>query len=466
MSVNLQLYRRSTSDVIYDYALSSAYRSPYVYDPSFALWREPDIWEIVRNDGSFLSSIDRSSRSIVKPFRVEAQKSEKNKAGKQCAAICEEALQGIYRLNAARRRLSEARFLGRTYGYIESRVEIKAFDGTPEMPWVVPTVIRDVDRRRFRWEVIDNAGRGPRRTQLSLFNTISNRWETVTPEFRAALIEYTVGDSEDRVGYGRGYLEAIYFAHYMKTGTFEKIMQGVDRWANGVLIGKLDSMRNASASQTNATLRSGMKTALQNMRTEHVAVLGDGDEIEVVETSGSGHEIAMNVVTYWDDVVERLCNGSTRPSGQGGSKTGARAQAETEEDTSEAFFQDEREDLDAVLDNHLLGFFLRANRQNFEKLGMVVGKSIKRPRFTSEQIKKEDPLVSVQVAQALQQIGFSLSLAEVAEKTGFSIPDPDEEKLEGLDPMEMAQAGASDFDGAQKRQAAKSERNGKPKPEE
>lgn len=445
MSNNLQLYRRSVSDVLYDYALSSAYRSPYVYDPSFALYREPDIWELVRNDASFLSSIDRSSRAIVKPFRIESPKSEQNKAGKQLAAICEEAFSEIHRFNAARRRLSEARFLGRTYAYIESAVEVRSLDGTPEMPWVMPKFLRDIDRRRFRWEsegAMGTSGARSRKTHLSMFNTLSTRWEKVAPEFRSALIEYTACDTEDRVGYGRGYLEAIYFAHWMKTGTFEKIMQGVDRWANGILIGKLDSLRNASTGKTNADLLTGMKTALANMRTQHVAVMQDGDEIEVVETSGSGHEIAMNVVQYWDDVVERLCNGSTRPSGQGGQKTGARAQAETEEDTSEAFFQDEREDLDAILDSQLLGFFLNANRINFQKLGMVVGKTVKRPKFTSEQIKKEDPLVAVQVAKELQAIGFDLSKAEVSEKSGYSIPDPDEETLKGVDPVQMMEMEA------------------------
>lgn len=432
MSGALQLQvNKSTADLVYDYALSSAYRSQWVFDPSGALLKDPDVWEIVRNDVSFLSSIERSAKAIVRPWRVEAPKGAKDKLSKSFAAICEEGLGYIDRFNASRRILADARFIARRYAYIESEVRWLSLDGLPQMEWTVPVKLKDIDRRRFHWvaEVTQaKDGTQHRATHLELWNSLTNRWTRVEPWFRKCLIEYVYGDTEDRVGYGRGLLEAIYFGHYMKTQTFAKIMQGIDRWAGGVWIGKLDSLRNASTGKTNEDLRLGMRRLLQIMRSENAAVLQDGDEIEVKETTGTGHQISMDTVHYWDDAVERLCNGSTRPSGQGGEKTGARAQAETESDTSEAFYQDDREDLDAVLNRDLLGWFIAANQHNFAKLGML--EKCKRPYFTSEQIKKQDPKEAVEVAQGLQTMGFPLSLAEVAEKTGFSIADPEEEKLE------------------------------------
>lgn len=430
MGAALQLYNRSVSDALYGYALSSAYSSQWVYDPSGTSLRDPDFWEHVRNDPAFLSSIDRSSKSIVRPWHIEAPKGAKDKLSKSFASICEEGLGRIHRFNASRRVLSEARFLGRRYAYIESEIECTGLDGSQPMDWVVPKRLKDVDYRRFHWSanVTRDANNVPRReVKLQLFNTISSQWVDLSVRDRSNFIEYIYTNTEDRVGYGRGYKEAIYFAHWMKTNTFQKIMQGVDRWAGGVWIGKLDSLRNASTSKTNEDLRVGMKRVLTDMRANNIAVLQDGDEIEVKETTGAGHQISMDVVNYWDDVVERLCNGSTRPSGQGSSATGARAQAETESDTSEAFYQDDREDLDAILDRDLLGWFINVNRGNFARLGMI--EKCKRPKFSSEQIKKQDPKEAVEVAQALQSIGFPLSLAEVAEKSGYSIADPDEEQL-------------------------------------
>lgn len=460
MSAALQLLtNKSTSDLMYDYALSSAYRSQWVFDPSGALLKDPDVWEIVRNDVSFLSSIERSAKAIVRPWRIEAPKGAKDKLSKSFAAICEEGLGYIDRFNASRRILADARFIARRYAYIESEVRWLSLDGLEPMEWVVPVRLKDIDRRRFHWVAeVSRAGDGQqnRRTYLEIWNSLTNQWTRVEPWFRQCLIEYVYGDTEDRVGYGRGLLEAIYFGHYMKTQTFAKIMQGIDRWAGGVWIGKLDSLRNSSTGKTNEDLRLGMRRMLQIMRSENAAVLQDGDEIEVKETTGTGHQISMDVVNYWDNAVERLCNGSTRPSGQGTEKTGARAQAETESDTSEAFYQDDREDLDAVLNRDLLGWFIRANQQNFAKLGMI--EKCKRPYFTSEQIKKQDPKEAVEVAQGLQTMGFPLSLAEVAEKSGFSIADPEEEQLKA--PAMALDERALDLD----ERVAGSKPPGKPKP--
>ncbi len=106
-SNTLTLYNRSVNDLLYDYAVSSNYQNSWVYDPDLALKNDPDIWEKVRSDPAFMSSIDRSTRSIVKPWRVERSKVDKTKQGHQLAAICNEGLSDIYRFNSSRRRLAE-----------------------------------------------------------------------------------------------------------------------------------------------------------------------------------------------------------------------------------------------------------------------------------------------------------------------------------------------------------------------
>ena len=185
---------------------------------------------------------------------------------------------------------------------------------------------------------------------------------------------------------------------------------------------------------------------IRSMRTEHIAVIGDGDKLEVVETSGTGHQAGMEFLHYLDDEVERLVNGSVRSSGMGGSKTGAKAQAETESDSSEAYHQDDRDGLDAILDRDLMGAFIRNNRANFEKLGLA---DAKRPKFSSEQTSKQDPLEAVQIATALTSIGFEVAKSELAEKSTFSVPGPDEETVGGgMDLMSM-----TELEGDQKEKA-------------
>lgn len=431
------LVTRSVNDLQYGYMLSSAYRTAWVYEPAFYQAKEADFYEVVLRDTNTCSSIYRHINNVVRPWRVEPPPGSKREEDKTVAAITQHAFQKIRGYNgfdASRRDLAQADFLGRTYAFIESAKVNVDLGETGAMDWIVPTGLKYIDRRRFHWVPDQQANPqsgGSVNTSLELYSLTRNRWEPVLhPEY---FIKYTFFDTEDRLGYGRGMLEAIYFAHYMKTTTWEKIQQGVDRWANGILVGKLDSLRNASTGKTNTDLLSSMKAVLQDMRTQHIVVLQDGDEIEVKETSGTGHEVGMSVVSYWDDAIERLCNGSVRPVGLGGQKTGARAQSQTEEDTSEAFYQPFRQTLDSVLSRDLVGWFWKVNRLNFIKLGLSEAEM---PFFVSEQIKKEDPLVAMQVASQMQMMGAPVILSQLYHKSGFDQPDADDEVLEGrLQPM-------------------------------
>src|SRR3990167_7708789 len=94
------LLRRPVGDLIFDYQLSSAYRSSWVFDPSFVLEKQSDVWEQVRNDVGFLSSFDRHARGVVKPWHVEAPKKSKDQKDKQLAGIVEDAIGNIRQFNS------------------------------------------------------------------------------------------------------------------------------------------------------------------------------------------------------------------------------------------------------------------------------------------------------------------------------------------------------------------------------
>ena len=462
------LLQASVSDQLYGYALSSAYRRSFVYDPSYALSKEPDIWEIVRSDVGFSASIDRYTNQVTKPWHVEAAKKSKDEKDQQYAEIVSDAIGQIYDFDNARRVMSEAAFLGRRYSFIESERRHISLGGEKEMEWIVPTTLKDVDRRRFRWVPTEKDGK--RTTKLSFFNTISMQWVEVTPAFRQALIEFIWYNTEDRVGYGRGWLESIYFAHYMKSNTIVKIGDGVDRWAKGIWLGKLDGLRNASTDQTNTDLVEGMKTMLRSMRNDNIGIIENVDDIQVIETSGTGHQIAMEFVHYWDNAVERLVNGSTRPTGLGGQKTGAKAQAETEEDTSEAHYQPARDTGDAVINRDLIGWFISQplNRQNLKTLGLL---EAKRPIFHSRQEKKEAIADILASATMFMQNGLPLVEQEVYERAGgWAVPGPDDKVVSGKAVMGPTD-GIGDFGdpdsvnaNAQKNLDADRKAKNKPKP--
>jgi hypothetical protein len=428
---NTALLLRSPNDVLYDYWLSSAYKSAWIYDPSLPLAKDPDIWETVRRDPVILSAMDRRVGNIVRPWRVEPPKGAKREVDKAVAGVVQDAIGQISRLNAARKLLCNAHFLGRSYAYIEGDYKFLSLDGTADMLWWVPTQLVDIDRRRFHfvadWHK-DEIGKPWKSTHLELWSTDRNKWEIVSSSYRRALIEYTYGLEEGRVGNGRGLLEATYFYSYFKAVGFEKIQQGVDRWANGILTYEIDGEIQGSNSKTNQDLKLAAKRLLQNARTEHVIIHQKGDKIEVLETSGTGGDMALNVVRYLDESIERLYNGSLRPSGHGSGQTGARAEAETQADTSESFYQDDRDDLDEVMDNYVVRLFWShpQNRANLARLHTRDGTSFamgRRPQFHSRQERKEDPKQMVEVAGQLMDRGVALLEEEVYERCGgWSVP--------------------------------------------
>jgi hypothetical protein len=439
------LLTRSVSDTLYNYSLSSAYRGQYVYDPSFALARTPDVWEIVRNDVSFSGSFERYCNNVTKPWHVEAPKKSKDDNDQRYAGIVEDALGQIFDFDTSRWVLSEAALLGRKYAFIESERRSISLDGNHEMDWIVPTFIKDIDRRRFRWVPTYDSKAVRTGTKLSFWNSISNEWQDVAPEFRSALIEYIWYNTEDRVGNGRGWLEPIYFAHYMKTGTIQKVADGIDRWAKGIWVVKLDGLRNASTGQTNEDLIAGAKTMIQTMRSDNIGVMENVDDIKVWESTGTGHEMGMSFIDYWDNGVERLVNGSTRPAGLGGQKTGARAQSETEEDTSEAHYQPARDRIDAVINRDLIGWFISQplNRQNLQKLGLL---EAKRPIYHTRQEKKLSIPDVVASASMFLDRGMPLIEGEVYERCGgWGVPGPNDKKTEtvmaGGTPLDMMPGG-------------------------
>ena len=429
------LLTRSVSDTLYDYSMSSAFRSAYVYDPSFALARTPDVWEIVRNDVSFSASFERYSNNVTKPWHVEAPKKSKEEADQQYAGIVEDALGQIFDFDTSRWVLSEAAFLARRYAFIESERRSISLDGTTEMDWIIPTFIKDVDRRRFRWVPTFNDKAVRTGTKLSFWNSIVNQWQDVAPEFRSALIEYLWYNTEDRVGYSRGWLEPIYFAHYMKTNAIQKVADGIDRWAKGIWLVKLDGLRNSSIDKTNEALLAGAKTMIQTMRSDNIGVIENVDDIQVIESTGTGHEMGLSFADYWDNGVERLVNGSTRPAGLGGQKTGARAQSETEEDTSEAHYQPARDRIDAVINRDLVGWFISQplNRQNLLKLGL---EKAKRPVYHTRQEKKLTIPDVIASASMFLDRGMPLVEGEVYERCGgWGVPSKTDKQITGKMPM-------------------------------
>jgi len=465
--VSYPLQIRSVQDQIYDAMLSSSYRTSFVYDQSYALFKDPDIFEVIMRDASFAGSIDRFQNSVVRPWRVEAPKGTRNPQSKKVARIVEAALRESLLFDDMRKRLALGRVLGRAYEYCNWEVRNVALAGFPAMDWMVPVSFENIDRRRVRWVpkwgedgVYSGTNEGPLTTKRHLYSVQRSKWLEMSRDFRDALIEDIYPMEEARLGTGRGCADMFYIYAYYKAIFLQKLSQGVDRWANGMLVGKIDSSRLASLPKTSGAIQTAMQTVLQTARSEHVIVLDKADEIEVITGGTEGYQMCEGGIRYCDESVERLLNGSIRGSGHG-QQNGARAASETESDTSEAFYQPYRQHQDEIVTRDVVGYFWNhpLNKQNLLKCGLGMAE---KPHFSSEQIKRKTPLESMQLITAARGAGIPLLKSEVYEDIEKTQPEPGEDVFDGSlalgDMQELDSAGASsDMRPEKKEQKAKQE---------
>jgi hypothetical protein len=433
MSTPLQL--RSVNDQLYDWMLSAAYRTSWVYDQSYALYKDPDIFEVIMRDAAFAGSIDRFQNSVVRPWRIEAPKGTRNIQSKKAARVVESAIRESSLFDDMRKRLALGRVLGRSYEFPCWDIRNVALGGYPEMEWMIPVEFENIDRRRVRWapqwgeDGIWGSEGGKLTTKRYLYSPRRNRWLEMSSRFKDALIEDIYPLDEARLKLGRGCEDQFYIYAYYKSIFLEKMSQGIDRWANGMLVAKVDSSRLASLPKTSAAIQTSMATVLQTARSEHVIVLDKCDEIEVVSGGMEGHQMCLAGIKYCDESVERLLNGSIRGSGHG-QENGARAAAETESDTSESFYQPYRQHQDEIITRDIVGYFWNhpINKQNLLKLGLGIAE---KPKFSSEQIKKKTPLESMQLISQARQMGIPLLKSEVYEDIEKSQPGPDDDVFDG-----------------------------------
>jgi hypothetical protein len=429
MSVPL-IHGRSNASDVYVQALASAYRSGLrLYDPDYALSREPDIYEKVRRDPIIAQAIEDRTPSIAsKNWHCDARRPERDDDAK-AAAIMEDLLRSIFRFSEGRHELALAVILARAYAFVETRREVRAFADGPALRWLVPTRLRGIDRRRVRIvpkRVRDEEGRVRLSTFLELYSPERMVWDAISrPEL---FVKHVYQDEEARLGHGRGLLEAIYFWWWSKGIALREGLQGLEKWAQGLTVVRVDGMRKTKSSNPNSTLAQAWLDAIEDSRARHAIVADKEDEIDVKFPGGQGNDLVIKIVEYLDDGITRLLSGSARPLGGGDAGSlDSGGQAKVEEDTSEGVVQYDRGLLDETISRDLVGLVWRLNRPNWVEMGLGEAEC---PIFSSEQQKREDPELGANVAATALGAGIPLVKEEVYRKIGYSVPKDGDEVIE------------------------------------
>tara|TARA_R100001594_G_scaffold128734_2_gene167125 strand:- start:2352 stop:3704 length:1353 start_codon:yes stop_codon:yes gene_type:complete len=419
---------RNFNQDLYNNALSAAYSVwTRLYDPDYALSREPDVWTKIRRDATISQAIEQRLNSVAaRQWRVEGYTDEEQ--DQEAAGLMEDLIKNIRQFNGARKLLACAIFRGRSYAYIEGKYLPLALGDGVTRQWWVPIRLRDVDPRRVRYRpdpIVREDGTEEMRVITDMWNVTRREYLPMEhPEWFVKVKYY--GEEESRLGYGFPLIESLYFFWWIKGIIWREGLQGLERWSQGIVIGKIDSFREGGTDKTNQDIRDDLYTALKDMRSRNILVTDKETELEVKDGGMAGHQMVTGFLEMIDKKILGLVLGSALPYG-GGEGVGSMARAEVEENTTETLIQFDRTKMDEDLTHDLVSQVWRMNKKNFAEVGLGTANM---PKFSSVQEKREDPTVVAGIISQMSAVGLPLRKDEVYERIGFTMPKDDDEIFE------------------------------------
>ena len=258
------------------------------------------------------------------------------------------------------------------------------------------------------------------------------RWNVGQNEFQIEdrvdaiqTIRHIYQDDEAHLGHGSALREALGWHWYAKEHVFQESLAAVEKFAQGILVAKIDGARDATTGLPNETLIAEWVAMLEDLRARHVLVYDKSDEVEVIHGGGDGWQLMESIRNELRNTIYTLIMGAnlTTAANEGGSY----ALAEIQENSTEALIQFDRETLQETLTKSLLGCIWFKNHANLVELGV----DHERPFFNITQEKIQDPAARVAVAEGLNRMGVDLSLVDVLEQTGFAVPETGERLILG-----------------------------------
>lgn len=428
-----------TARELFSRAFAYAKRNNTLPDPSYALSRDTNVYEVLRRDAAIDHAITLGMHAVAGSASVcvpgDGYEVEKCKA---LADLGTKWLKRIDNLDDAKLNSASAVFLGSSFGVVKGRRETHDWvDGVPRSWWVC-TSIKDVDRRRMEWRRPANAaGDAPHVLHYADLDR-SGAWTPVEhPEW---IVQFVHEDREATFKSGRGLIDSLFIYLYAKTQLLQMKLRAAERWGEGFLVVKVDPTAPGSNGKDNATLVQDSIDNVEKSKAQHVIGCLTTEDIENLGADPAGFQMILEAIRYVDDAILRLCMGSSMPFGGGGDKeTGSNARATTESDVSDALMKSRRNGLESAYQRTLWPLFSTLNRANLVSCGLATAAPW-RLSFTKE--SKESPADFAETVAKLLTAGVPLDAKWVYDKLGAPMPLDAPPTLEGKpDPMAMGLPG-------------------------
>jgi len=422
-----ELRVRNQSQRLFLSAMTSAWRnSVQLHDPSIWLARDPEAEEKMLRDIDIAHAVGyRRGLAAGREWSL-TPRLEGSARAPVAVSVGTELLDGIQHFTRARKNLARAFFSGSRFARIHGVTrKLTLGDGKPRT-WWVPTRLEDLDKRIFRIvPTLVDYQTGKLSAHWERWNVGKGQFESESVRDAVNTIRHVYEDDQASMGHGRALREALGWWWYAKTHIFQESLQAVERFAQGILTASVAGARDASTGLPNTELISKWKDALEDMRSRHVLVYDESDNVEVIQPSGEGWQLLETMRGELKTAIFTLILGANLTTSA--DKGGSFALAEIQENSTEQIAQTDRELMQETLTDDLLGACWFHNRPNLVELGI----SEEKPRFSITQQKIQDPQARANVASTLNQMGVELAREDVLEQTGFRIPTQGEDVIQG-----------------------------------
>lgn len=407
---------------IYSRRFASVYRTlSTVYDPSAAIQDEPNIEEKVLQNARLAHALNTRWEQIAGRKWTVSGGEEATPEEQVLAKITMQGLANIRRFTTARKMLARADFSGARFAEVRKQTIWAPWGDGKNRRWVVPCVIKDIPKERFRWQRTPGTKTS---VHLEIFSLDADTWIPV-PE-NAPVLRHVFDDSEETLGYGRGLREALYFVWYAVSHIHRERMDAIERFGQGRLVLKIAGDKDAQVGATNTQIRDRALATLAKMKARHEFVIGQGDELDQMEGSMTGHEMMSSAEEECYQAAEQLCMGSVLPTG-GGTDKGSLARARVEEGSSDDLFHTCGDMLEESISEGLCVPFTVDNFSNLREMGLD---GVPHPKFQILRDGKGDPLQNAQRIQAAQAAGLKIKRSEAYDLCELTEPGEDDDVLE------------------------------------
>jgi len=428
---DVALRRVNVGPQIYSNALASLWQNAYIlYDQSYPDSKDIAWWEKIQRDPVCAQAIDMR-RTAVSGTEWSLEPTTDDEIDADAASILEQVLAAMPGFDRGRYNLTDAVIRGSAYAMLYgdyrtwSPVVGRGKDARklPPKRWWLPDGMQDIDRRRMELRMC--AEDNQIRWHLANVSSGFAEWEPV-PDDASHFVRWVYKDSEERLGYGRGVGEALYFPWAYKVSALQQVLRGIERWAGGVTVAKLDQDRQGSIDRDNDTIQQQVEENLARQLSSGVVTVAVGEEVDFRNGPTAGLGEALRVIEYADNKIISLCMGSNMPFG-GGGEAGSYARAETEADASAEYLKYDIRVFEEVLTESVVRTVYNLNRHHLRDMGLGGARC---PRLKLGKQAQMDPQTAIAVIQGAQAVGLKISTEEAYEKTGFARPNDTDELLE------------------------------------